>query len=116
LNRYQASFFIGKTDGEGDFEMSDPTYFVLENWKTKARARLLFQGLEISSGTIEEVFAFNDDDNTHLLYLDCEFEITEEQKTLLQSVYEFGAPSSDLFSLDCGQYTFTCGSVEELDD
>jgi hypothetical protein len=71
--------------------------------------------LEILSGKIEEDVAFDDDDGTELLYLDCEFEISEEQKTLLQSVYEFGTPSTELFSLDCGQYAFSCGVVEELD-
>ena len=111
--KYLASFYIGETEGSDDFQISESTQYVLENWESKAKARLSFENLEIECTSIDENTAFDDDDGTYLLYLDCEFEINSDQKKLLNSVYEFDVPMAELFSLDCGIYAFTCGVVEE---
>jgi len=116
MKKYLASFYIGETEGDEDFEIALSTKFVLENWESKTNARLIFENLLIQSSAIEENVVFDEDDETYLLYIDCIFEINDEQKKLLAPMYEFGAPSANLFSLDCGPYSFTCGVVEDAED
>ena len=112
-NIYIASFFIGEVDGPDNFKISEDSQYVLENWESKALSRLVWDDIEIQSVSIEENRAYDDDDGTYLFYLDCEFEITDEQKKVLLPTFEFDVPSSELFKLECGKYSFICGSVEE---
>ena len=113
--KYLASFYIGETEGSENFQILESTQYVLDNWESKANARLSFENLEIECTSIHENTVFDDDDGTYLFYLDCEFEIDGDQKKLLKSAYEFDVPMPELFSLDCGKYAFTCGVVEESD-
>jgi len=115
MSKYLATFYIGETDGDDNFEISEKTKFVQENWKEKAKARLNFGDFVIHGSYMEENEAFDDDDQTYLLYLDCEFEIDDVQKELLESAFEADLPSTDLFSLECGNFSFTCGVIEELE-
>ena len=116
MNNYLASFYIGETDGPDGFQISEVTQYVLENWESKAIAKLVWENLEIQSVSIEENRTYDDDDGTYLFYIDCEFEITDEQKKILLPSFEFDAPSSELFKLECSKYSFTCSSVEEFDN
>ena len=116
MNNYLASFYIGETDGPDDFQISEVTQYMLENWESKAIAKLVWENLEIKSVSIEENRAYDDDDDTFLFYLDCEFKITDQQKKILLPTFEFDVPSSELFNLGCGKYSFMCGSVEESDN
>lgn len=116
MKKYLASFYIGETDGDDDFEIAPSTQFVLENWESRTNARLMFENLLIESSAFEENIVFDEDDGTYLLYLDCIFEINDDQKKLLAPMYEYGAPSANLFSLDCGPYSFICGVVEDAEE
>jgi hypothetical protein len=114
MARFVASFYIGEIDGDHDFEIQESTLYVSKNWRTLAQAKLEFENLEIKSNSITDEVAFDDEDGTYLLYLDAKFEVNNEQKKLLASMYEFDAPNSVLFKLECGQYVFECGDVEEV--
>jgi hypothetical protein len=70
MNNYLASFYIGETDGPDGFQISEVTQYVLENWKSKAIAKLVWENLEIQSVSIEENRTYDDDDGTYLFYID----------------------------------------------
>ena len=65
MNNYLASFYIGETDGPDDFQISEVTQYMLENWESKAIAKLVWENLEIKSVSIEENRAYDDDDSTY---------------------------------------------------
>lgn len=112
--KYIASFYIGEIDGDHDFKIQESKEYVSKNWRAIAQAKLVFKNLEIKSSSIEEDIVFDDEDGTYLLYLDAEFEVDNKQRKLLEPMYEFDAPNSVLFKLECGQYVFECGDVEEV--
>ena len=128
--KFLASFLIGRNPGLDSFsgdraleewmlsvdDELEKVLFVSSNWKLKGKAIFKNSHQIINASSLDEEWAYNDDDHVHLLYIDALFELSEELIKGDDLDLEFGLPASSAFRFVCGEYTFECNSVDEYEN
>jgi hypothetical protein len=111
---FVVSFFIGRQAGLDSFP--EDVQFVSSNWESQGRAIFKSSSQNVDASSLEEVWAYNDDDDVNLLYIEAIFELTEEILKGEALKDDSGLPSRSGFTFICGDYVFESNGVEQYED